>query len=215
MKIGVFDSGRGGEAVARKLSSLLPTARVITAHDHKNVPYGGKTPEEIIRLTSAAIQPLIAAHCDTIVLACNTATVNAIEALRKQFPLQRFVGLEPMVKPAVAASKSKKIAVLATPATLASANYKHLKTLYASDTTLYEPDCSSWAKLIEDGEQTQIDLAATITPLVEKGVDTIVLACTHYHWLEGAIQDLAGDSVTVLEPTDAVKARVLEITGPR
>lgn len=214
MKIGVFDSGRGGEAVAHKLQQLLPNAKIISCNDSKNVPYGGRSQKEIIALTSAAIQPLIQAHCDAIVIACNTATVNAIQSLRESYPLEHFIGLEPMVKPAAVLTKTKKIAVLATPATLASESYKKLKSDYADGVVIREPDCATWAALIEAGHEDTIPVAETITPLVADGVDVIVLACTHYHWLESAIETIVGPDITILEPTDAIHSRIVEITQP-
>lgn len=213
MKIGVFDSGKGGEAVARKLKQLIPDAEIISVNDSPNVPYGGRSQQEIITLTSRAIAPLIEARCDTIVIACNTATVNAIQALRKAYPRQLFVGLEPMIKPAAQHTKTGTIAVLATPATLQSNTYGALKQSWAQKCTVIEPDCSAWAERIEKNATETIPLKETITPLIAADVDVIVLACTHYHWLEKDIKKLVGNSVTILEPTDAIKNRIFEITG--
>lgn len=213
MKIGVFDSGKGGEAVARKLKQLIPDAEIISVNDSLNIPYGGRSQQEIITLTSKAIAPLIEAHCDTIVIACNTATVNAIQALRKTYPRQLFVGLEPMIKPATQHTKTGTIAALATPATLQSDRYGALKKSWTKKCTVIEPDCSTWAAHIENNTKEMIPLAETIAPITEVGVDVIVLACTHYHWLEKDIKKLVGNSVTILEPTDAIKNRIFEITG--
>ena len=116
MKIGVFDSGIGGEAVAAALRHTFPEAVVTTVNDHNNVPYGSKSPEEIIRLTDTALQPLREDNCDVIVLACNTATAVAIETLRSRYPSQFFIGIEPMVKTAASITKTDEIAVCATPA---------------------------------------------------------------------------------------------------
>lgn len=213
MKIGVFDSGIGGQAVAEELQKLLPTALVVSANDSTHVPYGGRPRADIIKLTTKAIQPLIDAQCDAIVIACNTATTNAIQLLRHDNPTQKFIGLEPMIKPAAAITKTKTIAVLATPATLASPRYKELKTQWADGITVFEPDCIDWASLIETGQQAAINLEQTISPLISSGVDVIVLGCTHYHWLKSAIEALAGEAVTVLEPSNAIKNRLVEITS--
>lgn len=213
MKIGVFDSGIGGQAVAEELKRLLPEATVISINDHANVPYGTKPRAEIMKLTKAAVTPLVNAECDAIVIACNTATTNAIQLLRHDFPDQKFVGLEPMVKPAASLTKTKTIAVLATPATLQSPNYLQLKEAWAKDITILEPDCSSWAGLIEAGNADQIDLEATITPLLTQQVDVIVLGCTHYHWIAADIERIAGPNVQVLEPSDAIKNRIVAIIG--
>ncbi|MFZ1250730.1 MAG: glutamate racemase [Candidatus Microsaccharimonas sp.] len=213
MKIGVFDSGIGGEAVAHELRSLIEYAEVVSVNDHKNVPYGGRPKDEIIELTDAAIQPLLKQGCDAIVLACNTATTNAISALRERYPTQKFVGLEPMVKPAARTSKTKKIAVLATPATLQSQRYAELKKQWAENVTVFEPDCHTWATLIENNKINDVDLEAVITPLLEADVDVIVLGCTHYHWLKNTIQKKVGSDITVLEPSNAISSRILSIVG--
>lgn len=153
MKIGVFDSGLGGEAVAEELRRLLPDAQVMSINDRAHMPYGTKPRAEIMKLTKEAIQPLLALECDTIV------------------------------------------------------------DEFAKDITVIEPDCSTWAELIETKQIEQINLKETINPLLEQGVDVIILGCTHYHWLKEAIEMLAGPGVTVLEPSDAIKNRILEITN--
>ncbi len=213
MKIGVFDSGLGGEAVAEELRRLLPDAQVISINDRAHMPYGTKPRAEIMKLTKEAIQPLLALECDTIVIACNTATTAAIQLLRHDYPTQKFIGLEPMVKPAAMLTKTNRIATLATPATINSGRYQQLKDEFAKDITVIEPDCSTWAELIETKQIEQINLEETINPLLEQGVDVIILGCTHYHWLKEAIEMLAGPEVTVLEPSDAIKNRILEITS--
>ena len=208
MKIGVFDSGIGGKAVAEELQRLIPDAEVLYVSDSAHVPYGGRPQQEIIELTEAAIQPLLDAACDAIVIACNTATTNAIEALRQAHPAQHFVGLEPMVKPAAALTKTKTIAVLATPATLASERYAQLKNDWAADITVIEPDSASWASNIEHDAIEKIPLETTMSALKDNDVDVIVLGCTHYHWLKDRIEQLAGPTVTVLEPSNAIKERI-------
>lgn len=208
MKIGVFDSGIGGKAVAEELQRLIPDAEVLYVSDSAHVPYGGRPQQEIIELTEAAIQPLLDAACDAIVIACNTATTNAIGALRQAHPAQHFVGLEPMVKPAAALTKTKTIAVLATPATLASERYAQLKNDWAADITVIEPDCASWASNIEHDAIEKIPLETTMSALKDNDVDVIVLGCTHYHWLKDRIEQLAGPTVTVLEPSNAIKERI-------
>ena len=214
MKIGVFDSGVGGEAVAEELRRLIPNAMVISINDHANVPYGNRPRYEIIKLTRAAIKPLVDIGCDAIVIACNTATTNAIQLLRQEFPNQKFVGIEPMVKTASSLTKTGKIAVLATPATLKSNRYNALKEEWASDLEVYEPDCSSWAELIEAGRVDEIDLKETVQPLIECGVDVFVLGCTHYHLFKEALIEIVGEEVAILEPSNAIKNRIVDITSP-
>lgn len=213
MKIGVFDSGIGGQAVAEELKRLIPDATVLSVNDSARVPYGGRPRSEIIQLTTKAIQPLIDAKCDAIVIACNTATTNAIKLLRHDNPTQKFIGLEPMVKPAAELTKTGTIAVLATPATLASPRYLELKNDWAQGIEVLEPNCSDWATLIEAGQQEKIQLEQTLMPLLHKRVDVIVLGCTHYHWIKKDIEAIAGSNVTVLEPSNAIKNRLIEIVS--
>ncbi len=208
VKIGVFDSGIGGLSVARKLEQLFPSAEILFASDSQNVPYGTRRRADIIRLTEAAIQPLIAAQCDAIVIACNTATTNAISDLRSHYPDTHFVGIEPMVKPAATMTKTGVIAVLATPSTLASHRYQELKLHWASRLTVVEPDCSLWASKIERNQSDSIDIDTFIRELKRWEIDVIVLGCTHYHWLKDRIQKAAGPNIRVLEPSDAIGARL-------
>lgn len=212
MKIGVFDSGIGGLAVAEKLQLLLPGAVIITVNDSQNVPYGDKTPDEIYRLTDRAIQPLLEASCDAIVIACNTATMNAVSRLRDSYPEMPFVGLDPMVKPAAAASRSGVIAVCATPATLASSRYQELKKEWAQGVRIIEPDCSSWAQKIEQHAITDEDIVPVLASLETQEVDAIVLGCTHYHWIVDDITRLLSNtSISIYEPSMAVAQQVLRL----
>ncbi len=208
MKIGVFDSGIGGEAVAARIQQLFPDVEILSVNDSKNIPYGLRQRSEIVRLTLAAIQPLIAAKCDGIVIACNTATTNAISDLRAAYPDMHFVGIEPMVKPAAKLTRTGVIGVLATPGTLLSPRYDQLKQQWAPHVTVIEPDCSTWADRIEHGHADSIDVATTIEELKRWQADVIVLGCTHYHWLKDKIQTIAGPHVQVLEPSDAIGARL-------
>lgn len=211
MKLGVFDSGIGGEAVAAALARSFPQATITVVNDREHVPYGDKSPTEVIQLTDTAIQPLLIQQCDVIVLACNTATALAIETLRQRYPAQKFIGIEPMLKPAAALTESHIIAVCATPATLASERYRQLREHYTEGITVLEPDCSSWAKMIEDNAINHAVIAQTINDLCARGADVIVLGCTHYHWIKEEIATLAADRAVILEPSTAIAARVKQL----
>ena len=213
MQIGVFDSGIGGEAVAARLRELLPQARVLTANDRPHVPYGSRSEEEVYQLTKQALRPLLEARCEAIVLACNTATAAAIDQLRSDYPSTAFVGLEPMVKPASVMSRSKKIVVCATPATLNSQRYSRLKADWAADVTVLEPDCATWAAIIERQATARVDLGQVISAVTQQGADVVVLACTHYHWIKPQVELAVGPQVTVLEPSDAIAAQIRRITA--
>lgn len=212
MKLGIFDSGMGGKALAASLSDIFPEAMIRVVDDHKNVPYGSKSVDQIIALTDTAIQPLLADGSDVIIIACNTATMAAIETLRRKYPLQNFVGLEPMVKPAALLTKTGAIAVCATPFTLASKRYRWLVEAYAKNTTVLQPDCSRWARMIEDGAIDQAEIEKVVNDSCEQGADVIVLGCTHYHWIKGMIEEIAGNRAVVLEPSEAIARRIQAIT---
>lgn len=211
MKLGVFDSGIGGEAVAAALRVTFPDADIVTVNDHANVPYGEKSRTDVIRLTDAAIQPLLSGDCDVIILACNTATTAAIATLRERYPNQKFIGIEPMIKPAATLTATRIIAVCATPATLGSQRYKELKSLYGTGLTFIEPDCHDWAYMIEHNQLNHQKIASTIESICQQGADVIVLGCTHYHWIKHDIMTLTRGRATVLEPSEAIGRRVTQL----
>ncbi len=213
MKIGIFDSGIGGEAVARDLRQHFPQATIVTVSDRANLPYGSKTPEQIIHLTDAAIQPLLSTGCDVIIIACNTATALALPTLRSRYPAEKFIGLEPMIKTAASLTQSNIIAVCATPATLHSPRYAALKSTYATGFTVCEPDCSTWAMMIENNDVNEQTIRTTIESVIEDGADVIVLACTHYHWIQTLVETITNGRAVIIEPTDAIARRVSQLVA--
>ncbi len=207
MLIGVFDSGLGGTLVTEQLRLLLPQHRYRVVNDREHVPYGSKTNDEVIRLTDAAIQPLVQGGCQIIILACNTATMAAITTLRGRYPRTRFIGVEPMIKPAAERSTTKHITVLATPLTLASQRYHHLKSAYGQTIQIDEPDTSGWAAAIEQGSLEQIDLSG-LQESIAAGSDSIVVACTHYLALIPLFEQQLRRHCVILEPTSAIARQV-------
>jgi glutamate racemase len=162
------------------------------------------------------LERLVAEGCEVIVVACNTVTTQHIAALRERFTVP-LVGIEPMVKPAAAATKSGIIAVCATPGTLASQRYAWLKETYAKGVTVLEPDCREWAYMIEHNQVNETRLREQIDAVCEAGADVIVLGCTHYHWIEELVQRLAAGRAVVIQPERAVVAqlkRVLDAMSP-
>lgn len=209
MKIGVFDSGRGGEFIAEGLQKLLPEHEFIVVNDREHVPYGSRDDSEIIELTTKAIQPLLEVHCPIIIIACNTATMAAITTLREQFPKVKFVGIEPMVKPAAAISQTHHATVLATPLTLKSERYQHLLHEYAGKLVIDQPNAAGWAAAIEHGEAEAISFDE-VAESVASGSDTLILACTHYITLKNRLQ-ARFPGVTILEPTEAIARQVTRL----
>jgi len=203
MKIGVFDSGMGGLSVANAIKKALPEHEVLFMNDAKNIPYGTKTVEEIYSGCKPIFDELVAEGCQIIVVACNTVTTNLIDRLRQEIPIP-LIGMEPMVKPAAEQTQSKVIAICATPRTLASARYKWLKDTFAQGVKVVEPDCSDWTSMIESESVDRDKIAARIDEACEQGADVIVLGCTHYHWIEDMIIELANGRAKVLQPEQPV-----------
>jgi glutamate racemase len=199
MKIGVFDSGVGGLSVVNAIKKELPMLEIVYKEDKKHVPYGTRDIEQIHGFVKPIFQQFIDEDCQAVVVACNTVTTNLISQLREEFPIP-MVGMEPMVKPAAAASKTGVICVCATPRTLISKRYAWLKDQYAPNTEVLEPDCSDWAAMIEANRLNREKIAKIIDGAIKKAADQIVLGCTHYHWIEDEISQIAGGRAEVLQP---------------
>lgn len=210
MKIGVFDSGIGGLSVAWAIEQVLPLAEVIFVTDPEHFPYSTKAPDEIWQGIVPIFQQLVDQKCDAIVVACNTVSTTLIGRLRETFSVP-MVALEPMIKPAVEQTKSGIIAVCATPTTLSSPRYAELKQQYASNITVLEPDCSDWALLIEGNTMNEQKIRQSIEPVLQAGADVVVLGCTHYHWIENEINDIAAGNAAVLQPEQAVVAQLRRV----
>lgn len=203
MKIGIFDSGIGGLSVARAIEQSLVDVEVVFRNDSKNVPYGTKTKEELQKLVLPILKKMTSDGCDIIVIACNTVTTILIDRLRSEISVP-LIGMEPMIKPACERTKSKKIAVFATPSTLSSDRYIWLKKTYAKNIEAIEPDCSDWALMIEKKNVDQKKISKVTDEVCYQGVDVIVLGCTHYHWIESLIKSTSKGRAKVLQPEEPV-----------
>lgn len=203
LKIGIFDSGVGGLSVVKAIQKELPDLELVLRSDKEHFPYGTRSIEDIYHLTKPIIQSLIDEGCQVIIIACNTVTTNLIKRLREEFSVP-FVGMEPMVKPAAEATKSGIVAVCATPRTLASARYEWLKEEYAKGVKVLEPDCSDWAYMIESSSIDREKIASRINEVCDQGADQIVLGCTHYHWIEELINEIASGRAEVIQPEKPV-----------
>lgn len=215
IKVGVFDSGIGGLSVAKAIGQALPDVEVVFRSDREHLPYGDKTPEEVLGFVVPILKELERQGCKVIVIACNTVTTNHIATLRTQIKVP-LVGIEPMVKPAAEQTKTGVIAVCATPATLASERYAWLKEMFAQGVTVIEPDCSQWAYMIEHDDVNETAIEKQINDVCSQGADVIVLGCTHYHWIEGLVKRLAKGRAIVVQPEQAVVTqltRVLKTIG--
>jgi len=210
-EIGVFDSGVGGFTVLRELQAMLPTARLRYLADTAYAPYGNRSPEEIRARSIAITEHLVARGAELIVVACNTATAHAIEALRARWPALPFVGTEPGIKPAVAATRNGRIGLLATPATAASLRLHALIERHANGREVVVQGCPGIVDRIEAGDLDSVELRALVerycAPLRAEGIDTALLGCTHYPLIEPLWQASLGAGVQLLRIETAVARR--------
>lgn len=207
-KVGVFDSGVGGLRVAQSIARSLPAIEVIYENDKKHVPYGTKTTDEIFGWVVPILRSLESRGCEIIVIACNTVTTTLIERLREEISVP-LIGMEPVVREAAERSISNKIVVCATPATLTSERYGYVKSRLSPDIVIFEPNCSDWAHMIEQNEINQEHIRSRLEPALEAGADVIVLGCTHYHWIEDMIGEIANGRAVILQ-SEADTIRLLQ-----
>lgn len=215
--IGVFDSGLGGLSVLAAIARALPRADLTYYADTAHVPYGNK-PDDFIRGRVLAIgRHLVDNGCGLVVVACNTATAAAVEALRESLPHVPVVGVEPGIKPAAKASKSKRIAVLTTESTAKSERLRRLIRSHADDVEVMIEPCPGWATRIEtlqlDGEPFAHEVAAKIEPLLDAGADQIVLGCTHYGFLAPQLKRVVQHRAALVDVADAVARQVVRVGG--
>lgn len=210
--IGIFDSGMGGLSVWREVRSLLPHESLIYLADGKNCPYGDRSEQEIAALTHKAIGELVARGAKLIVVACNTATAVAIDALREEYEIP-FVGMEPAVKPAALATRTGTIGILATRASLAGNLFRATSAKYASGVKILPVVGEGFVEAVEEGRESEVStrelVRRVVEPLIKAGADQIVLGCTHYPFLQEVIEGVIGDrEVGVVNPAGAVARRV-------
>ncbi len=212
MTIGVFDSGVGGLSVLHHIRQTLPDEDLIYIADSAHVPYGDKSPEYISARSHTLTRFLIEQGAEAIVIACNTATAAAIAGLRNSFDLP-ILGMEPAVKPAVAATRSGVVGVLATVGTLESARFAALLEKYAGKVEIVTRGCPGLVEQVELGElnsaKTRDLVERYTTPLLTRGADTLILGCTHYPFLAPLIRKVAGEDITLID-TGAAVARHLQ-----
>ena len=205
--IGIFDSGIGGLSVLNEIRRLLPHEELIYIADSAFAPYGNKPHAFILQRCEELSRFLIEQKARAIVIACNTATAVAVSKLREQFSLP-IIAMEPGVKPAIAATKSAIVGVLATQNTLASEQFTDLLHRYAENVQVISQPCPGLVEQIEtgefDSEATKVLLKKYTEPLLSAGADTIVLGCTHYPLLKKQIAELVGEAVSIIETGPAV-----------
>jgi len=204
--IGIFDSGIGGTSIWAAIHQLLPNENTIYLADSKNAPYGQKSKAEIIALSVKNVDFLLKMDCKLIVIACNTATTNAIQELRAKYNVP-FIGIEPAIKPAAANSKTQTIGILATQGTLNSELF-HKTTEKYHNIKIIEQVGHGLVQLIENGninspEMTQL-LHSYLTPMMEANIDYLVLGCSHYPYLIPQIKEILPDHIKIIDSGEAV-----------
>lgn len=217
--IGVFDSGVGGLSVLREIRRELPAEDLIYVADSGYAPYGDR-PEDYVRGRALAIMEFLRAQdVKAVVVACNTATGIAVDALRARYT-QPIVAIEPAVKPAVAQTRSRVVGVLATTQTLAGQKFAKLVSTYAGDVEVLTQACPGLVEQVERGALTSTSTRSLVEqylrPLLEKGADAIVLGCTHYPFVSDLIREVAGPSVSIIDSAGPVAREVrrrLQVTG--
>lgn len=210
--IGVFDSGIGGLTVLHAIHQLMPDEPLLYLADQAHVPYGQRSLEEVRHFSRIITQDLLDQGSRLIVVACNTASAAALRYLRQVFPDIPFVGMEPAVKPAAEHTRSGVVGVLATPATFQGELYASVVERFGQGVKLLQHTCPGLVMQIENGNldsaETRRILEEALHPMLNQGIDTVVLGCTHYPFVIPLIQQIVGPGVRVIDPAPAVARQV-------
>lgn len=216
--MGVFDSGFGGIDVLRGIVKELPAYDYLYLGDTARAPYGTRSGEIVYEFTKQAVDFLFANNCELIILACNTASAEALrkiqrEYLPKHYPEKKVLGvLIPAAEEAVEKTKNKKIAVIATESTVQSGAFIRELTKLDSNIKVFQNACPLLVPIVEAGEQnskaTKIILENYLNPLKKKGIDTLILGCTHYEILENSIKNIIGSNVTIISEANIVPKKL-------
>jgi glutamate racemase len=215
--IGLFDSGIGGTSIWKEIHDLLPNENSIYLADSKNAPYGQKSKEEIIYFSQKNTEFLLNKNCKIIVVACNTATTNAIKELRAKYDIP-FIGIEPAIKPAATYSQTQKIGILATKGTLNSELfYKNVEKF--QDIEIIEQIGYGLVELIENGEINSPVmkklLQSYLQPMVEQNIDFLVLGCSHYPYLIPLIRKIIPNDIKIIDSGEAVARQTKNILNEK
>lgn len=216
--IGIFDSGVGGTSIWKEIHALLPLENTLYLADSKNAPYGHKTKDEIIALSIKNTEKLLNLNAKIIVVACNTATTNAIDILRKNYDVP-FIGIEPAIKPAALKTKTKQVGILATKGTLQSALFSKTAELYAQNINITEVIGEGLVTLIENGELHSQKMTTLLTgylkPMLDIKIDYLVLGCSHYPYLIPQIKKILPENVIIIDSGEAVARQTKSILNAK
>jgi len=205
--IGIFDSGVGGTSIWKEINALLPYEHTIYLADSINAPYGPKGKEAIIDLSIKNTEYLLDEHCKLIVVACNTATTNAIDYLRANYNIP-FIGIEPAIKPAALQTKTNAIGILATKGTLSSELFSKTSNLFAGHIKVIEQIGDGIVELIEHGKlyskEMESLLKTYLEPMIKADIDFLVLGCTHYPYLMPMLLKVLPKHIKIIDSGEAV-----------
>ncbi len=217
--IGIFDSGVGGLSVWREVIRLMPSEDILYFADSAHLPYGERSLEEVRAFSEAITDFLVEKGAKVVVVACNTASAAALYHLRARFTIP-IVGMEPAVKPAVSLTRTGKIGVIATKVTFQGLLFQRLVEKFGQGVEIYTRACPGLVEMVEEGllngREAEDRVKEHLEPLLEKGIDVLVLGCTHYPFLKETIEKVAGPKITIVDPSEAVARqvkRVLESHG--
>jgi glutamate racemase len=219
ISLGLFDSGVGGLSVARELMRQAPAQPIIYFADQVHAPYGQRSLAEIRSLADGIARFLLLEGARIIVVACNTASAAALRSLRDCFPDTPFVGMEPAIKPAAEHTRTGHVGVIATSATFQGELFASLMDRFAAGITVHTQACPELVPLVEAGElcsqRTLNALRSYLAPLMDAGIDELVLGCTHYPFLRPLIEEVVGAGVEIVDPAPAVARQTVRVLAGR
>lgn len=211
-RIGIFDSGVGGLTVFREVQKALPSHQIFYFGDTARVPYGTKDQETVIRFSLESAFFLLEQKIDLLVVACNTATAFALDTLRQELSIPVIGVITPGVKVAARKTKNKKVGVIGTTATMTSNHYEKQLLELQSELKVYSTACPLFVPFVEEGLvdhlATRLMVAEYLDPLLDKGIDTLLLGCTHYPLLKTLLQEYCGNEVTLIDSAEAIAKEV-------
>jgi glutamate racemase len=217
--IGVFDSGVGGLSVWREITRQLPHEDTVYLADQAHVPYGSRSLDEVREFSEGVTRFLLDQGAKVIVIACNAASAAALYYLRNRFADVTFVGMEPALKPAVERTRTGVVGVIATQVTFQGKLFASLMQRYAHDVQVVTEVGSGLVEAVEAGTldtpETEALLQECLTPLIQAGADQLVLGCTHYSFLQPAIERVMGAGVAVIDPAPAVARQTARVLAQR
>lgn len=202
--IGVFDSGVGGLTVAREIMRNLPDEHIVYFGDTARVPYGSKSQETVIRYSKQIVRFLQTQHVKAIVIACNTASALALDAIEGELDIPILGVLRPGAKVAAETTKNKRVGVIATESTIRSGMYGRYIKAHDPEITVYGKACPLFVPLVEEGwlkdPVTEEVARRYLKELLEKDIDSLILGCTHYPLIRSLMRKIVGDKVQLVNP---------------